>query len=152
GPLRQGFGPVRDHVLGSTVVTGDGRVVEAGGKVVKNVAGYDLTKLHVGGFGGFGVITALHLRVRALPAEDRTFQVSGPREAMFDAGRSLLAAGVSLAALELLTPALAARPEWTLVARLAGTADGVAAEAAQLGPASGARWASLPDAAASALW
>ena len=152
GPLRQGFGPVRDHVLGSTVVTGDGRVVEAGGKVVKNVAGYDLTKLHVGGFGGFGVITALHLRVRALPAEDRTFQVSGPREAMFDAGRSLLAAGVSLAALELLTPALAARPEWTLVARLVGTADGVAAEAAQLDGASGVRWALLPDAAASALW
>lgn len=152
GPLRQGFGPVRDHVLGSTVVTGDGRVVEAGGKVVKNVAGYDLTKLHVGGFGGFGVITALHLRVRALPAEDRTFQVSGPREAMFDAGRSLLAGGVSLAALELLTPALAARPEWTLVARLAGTADGVAAEAAQLDRASGVRWAPLPAAAASALW
>lgn len=152
GPLRQGFGPVRDHVLGSTVVTGDGRVVEAGGKVVKNVAGYDLTKLHVGGFGGFGVITALHLRVRALPAEDRTFQVSGPREAMFDAGRSLLAAGVSLAALELLTPALAARPEWTLVARLVGTADGVAAEAVQLDGASGVRWAPLPDAAAPALW
>ena len=152
GPLRQGFGPVRDHVLGSTVVTGDGRVVETGDKVVKNVAGYDLTKLHVGGFGGFGVITALHLRVRALPAEDRTFQVSGPREAMFDAGRSLLAAGVSLAALELLTPALAARPEWTLVARLVGTADGVAAEAAQLDGASGVRWALLPDVAASALW
>ncbi len=152
GPLRQGFGPVRDHVLGSTVVTGDGRLVEAGGKVVKNVAGYDLTKLHVGGFGGFGVITALHLRVRAQPAEDRTFQVSGPREAMFDAGCALLAAGVSLAALELLTPALAARPQWTLVARLVGTAEGVAAEAAQLDGASGVRWAPMPEAAAAALW
>jgi FAD/FMN-containing dehydrogenase len=152
GPLRQGFGPVRDHVLGSTVVTGDGRVVEAGGKVVKNVAGYDLTKLHVGGFGGFGVITALHLRVRALPAEDRTFQVSGPREAMFDAGRSLLAAGVNLAALELLTPALAAQPEWTLLIRLVGTTDGVAAEAAQLDGASGVRWAPLAEAPAAARW
>ncbi len=152
GPLRQGFGPVRDHVLGSTVVTGDGRVVEAGGKVVKNVAGYDLTKLHVGGFGGFGVITALHLRVRALPAEDRTFQVSGPREAMFDAGRSLLAAGVSLAALELLTPALAAQAEWTLLVRLVGTTDGVAADAAQLDRASGVRWAPLTDDSAAARW
>ena len=51
GPLRQGFGPVRDHVLGCTVATGDGRLVNAGGRVVKNVAGYDLTKLQVGGFG-----------------------------------------------------------------------------------------------------
>ena len=54
GPLRHGFGPVRDHVLGCTVATGDGRLVRAGGRVVKNVAGYDLTKLQVGGFGGFG--------------------------------------------------------------------------------------------------
>ena len=68
GPLRQGFGPIRDHVLGSTVATGDGRLVEAGGRVVKNVAGYDLTKLHVGGFGGFGVVTEVHLRLRARPA------------------------------------------------------------------------------------
>ncbi|MEP6574112.1 MAG: FAD-binding oxidoreductase, partial [Gemmatimonadota bacterium] len=48
GPLRQGYGPVRDHVLGCAVVTGDGRVIRAGGRVVKNVAGYDLTKLQVG--------------------------------------------------------------------------------------------------------
>ena len=50
---------------GCTVATGDGRLVDAGGRVVKNVAGYDLTKLQVGGFGGFGVITELHLRLRA---------------------------------------------------------------------------------------
>jgi len=56
GPLRHGFGPVRDHVLGCTVATGDGRLVKAGGRVVKNVAGYDLTKLQVGGFGGFGIV------------------------------------------------------------------------------------------------
>src|SRR5690606_14715546 len=47
GPLRNGSGPVRDHVLGCTIVTGDGRIVRAGGRVVKNVAGYDLTKLQV---------------------------------------------------------------------------------------------------------
>ena len=73
GPLRQGFGPVRDHVLGLSVVTGDGRVVRAGGRVVKNVAGYDLGKLQIGGFGGFGVITELNLRLRALPRADQTF-------------------------------------------------------------------------------
>ena len=65
GPLRHGYGPVRDHVLGCTVATGDGRLVNAGGRVVKNVAGYDLTKLQVGGFGGFGIIAEVHLRLSA---------------------------------------------------------------------------------------
>ena len=72
GALRTGFGPVRDHVLGCTAVTGDGRVIRPGGTVVKNVAGYDLTKLQVGGFGAFGVLTTLHLRLRARPGADLT--------------------------------------------------------------------------------
>jgi len=71
GPLRQGFGPVRDHVLGLSVVTGDGRLVRAGGRVVKNVAGYDLGKLQIGGFGGFGVVTELNLRLRPCRAPTR---------------------------------------------------------------------------------
>src|SRR5438093_626970 len=49
GPLRQGFGAVRDHVLGVTFVTGDGRLVQSGGRVVKHVAGDDLTQLEAGG-------------------------------------------------------------------------------------------------------
>ncbi|MBP9198565.1 MAG: FAD-binding oxidoreductase, partial [Gemmatimonadales bacterium] len=152
GPLRHGFGPVRDHVLGSTVVTGDGRLVEAGGRVVKNVAGYDLTKLHVGGFGAFGVLTGINLRVRALPAADLTLVAQGPREALFDAGRVLLQEGLGCSALELVTPALAATAEWTLAARLTGTAAGVAAEAARLTASGGARWEALPAERALALW
>lgn len=69
GPLRQGFGPVRDHVLGMSVVTGDGRVVHAGD--AKNVAGYDLGKLQIGGFGGFGIITELNLRLEPCLAQTR---------------------------------------------------------------------------------
>src|SRR6266568_1406080 len=65
GPMRQGFGPVRDHLLGVTFVTGDGRLVHSGGRVVKNVAGYDLTRLEAGAFGAFGVTVLLHLRLRA---------------------------------------------------------------------------------------
>src|SRR5437867_229691 len=79
GPLRQGFGAVRDHVLGVTFVTGDGRLVQSGGRVVKNVAGYDLTKLEAGGFGAFGVIVLVHLRLRALPRADQTFVLAGTR-------------------------------------------------------------------------
>ena len=80
GPLRHGLGPIRDHLLGCTVATGDGRLVKAGGKVVKNVAGYDLTKLQVGGFGGFGIIAELHLRLRALPRADVTLLARGARD------------------------------------------------------------------------
>ena len=127
GPLRHGFGPVRDQVLGCTVVTGDGRLVAAGGRVVKNVAGYDLTKLHTGGFGAFGVITDLHLRLRAQPAVDITLLAQGGRLALLDAGRRAMASAVSTIALELLSPTLAATPEWTLAARMAGTVEGVAA-------------------------
>src|ERR687890_2808975 len=92
GPLRQGFGPVRDHVLGCTVATGDGRLVNAGGRVVKNVAGYDLTKLQVGGFGGFGIIADVHLRLRALPRADVTVVARGPRDSLTSAARELVSA------------------------------------------------------------
>ena len=109
GPLRHGFGPVRDHVLGCTVATGDGRLVKAGGRVVKNVAGYDLTKLQVGGFGGFGIIAEVHLRLRALPRADVTLMARGTRDTLTSAARDVMAAELVPAALELLSPALAAR-------------------------------------------
>src|SRR5437773_5061705 len=79
GPLRQGFGAVRDHVLGVTFVTGDGRIVQSGGRVMKNVAGYDLTKLEAGGFGAFGLIVLVHLGLRALPRLDQTSPAEGTR-------------------------------------------------------------------------
>ena len=117
GPLRHGFGPVRDHVLGCTVATGDGRLVKAGGRVVKNVAGYDLTKLQVGGFGGFGIIAEAHLRLRALPRADVTLVARGTRDTLTSAARDVMAAELVPAALELLSPALAAEADWVLAAR-----------------------------------
>ena len=152
GPLRHGFGPVRDQVLGCTVVTGDGRLVAAGGRVVKNVAGYDLTKLHAGGFGAFGVITDLHLRLRAQPAVDLTLLAHGGRLDLLDAGRRAMASGISTIALELLSPTLAATPDWTLAVRLSGTAEGVAAETARLGAETGIRWEAATAERAATLW
>jgi glycolate oxidase FAD binding subunit len=61
-PLRQLYGTARDFVLGMEFVTGDGRVVKSGGRVVKNVSGYDLHKLLIGSFGSLGVITKVHFR------------------------------------------------------------------------------------------
>src|SRR3989441_4427276 len=77
GPLRQGFGAVRDHILGVTFVTGDGRLVQSGGRVGKNVAGYDLTKLEAGGFCALRGVVVVHPRVRAPPPPHPTFVLGG---------------------------------------------------------------------------
>lgn len=64
GPRRFGHGTLRDYVIGITVVNDDGREVKGGGRVVKNVAGYDLMKLYTGSFGTLGVIGQLTLKVK----------------------------------------------------------------------------------------
>jgi FAD/FMN-containing dehydrogenase len=61
-PLRQSYGTARDFVLGMEFVTGDGQVVKSGGRVVKNVSGYDLHKLMIGSLGSLGVITKVNFR------------------------------------------------------------------------------------------
>ena len=152
GPLRQGFGPVRDHVLGVSVVTGDGRLLEAGGRVVKNVAGYDLTKLQVGGFGAFGIITAVHLRLRAMLPADATLLLAGPRDRLTHLGRELVATGRPMAALELFSPALAAGAEWTLALRLVGSAESVESEAARLLEQASEGWQRLAPDRAATFW
>ena len=67
GPRRYAFGTLRDYVIGITVVNDDGQETKAGGRVVKNVAGYDLPKLHIGALGTLGIITQVTLKVRPLP-------------------------------------------------------------------------------------
>ncbi len=73
GPLRHGYGPLRDSCLGLRFVTGDGRAAKSGGRVVKNVAGYDLMKLLVGSHGTLAIITAANLKVYPAPLQTRTF-------------------------------------------------------------------------------
>jgi FAD/FMN-containing dehydrogenase len=152
GPLRHGFGPVRDHVLGCSVATGDGRLVNAGGRVVKNVAGYDLTKLHVGGFGGFGIISEVHLRLRALPRADMTLLARGTRDTLTSAGRDIVAGNLLPGALELLSPALAAEADWVLATRLVGTDAAVQADARRLTSLSELSWLPLPADRTAAFW
>jgi len=119
GALRGGFGPVRDHVLGLTFVTGDGRIVRAGGRVVKNVAGFDLTRLVVGSFGAFGMITEAHLRLRAKPKSDVSLVGSGSWGEVVASARAILATGVQLGALEIYHPAPG--DPWTLGLRVMGS-------------------------------
>jgi glycolate oxidase FAD binding subunit len=152
GPLRQGFGPVRDHLLGVTFVTGDGRLVQSGGRVVKNVAGYDLTKLEAGGFGAFGVIVLVHLRLRALPRADQTLVLEGSREELTSVAEEIATAGIQPAALELMSPALAGRERWALAVRFTGSGALVTAEEAGLRAATGGRFTALAAADAHGLW
>jgi len=79
GPLRHRFGTMRDLVLGVTVVLGDGTRANAGGKVVKNVAGYDLGKLFCGSRGRLGTVERLALRLHPLPARARTVVTAASR-------------------------------------------------------------------------
>jgi glycolate oxidase FAD binding subunit len=152
GPLRHGFGPVRDHVLGVRVVTGDGRIVESGGRVMKNVAGYDLTKLQVGGFGSFGVIVQAHLRLRALPRSDLTAVLGGSRDDLVRLAEDVVGSGLDPVSLELVSPALARREHWVLAARFAGSAALVAAAEAGLRTAGAGRFAELRAEEAAAFW
>jgi glycolate oxidase FAD binding subunit len=76
GPLRLASGGVRDLLIGVTIVRADGKVAKAGGKVVKNVAGYDLGKLFTGSFGTLGIITEAVFRLNPVPDARRWVTVA----------------------------------------------------------------------------
>src|SRR6266481_1894675 len=80
GALRLRFGALRDLVIGATLALPDGTLASSGGKVVKNVAGYDLPKLVTGAFGTLGVITRAVFRLHPLPRNVRSFSI-GTKEA-----------------------------------------------------------------------
>jgi FAD/FMN-containing dehydrogenase len=152
GPLRAGFGMLRDQILGLTLVTGDGRTVRVGGRVVKNVAGYDLARLAAGSFGAFGVVTAVHLRLRAVPRADLTLVAQGQRDALVDAARAILATGQSPAALELVSPGAAGGSSWVMALRLVGTDGEVAADRQAVLESAGLALREHTGADAAAFW
>jgi len=89
GTLRIRYGAIRDLVLGVEMALADGSVIKAGGKVVKNVAGYDLTKLAIGSLGTLGVITRAVFRLHPIPVAPATFAAMLPTAA--EAEKLLLA-------------------------------------------------------------
>jgi len=105
GPLRLGFGQPRDWVIGIEAATVEGKLIRAGGRVVKNVAGYDLTRLFVGSLGTLGVITQLNVRVRPQPATELTGVITGPdRAGLWALARAAIESYVMPVAMELLSP------------------------------------------------
>ena len=139
GPLATAFGRPRDQVLGLESVSGTGEVITVGSRVVKNVAGFDLTRLLVGSWGTLGVVTQITLRLRARGDVDRSAAVvirgRGKKlAALLSAAR---AARLAPAALELLSPAVSRRiglaHETVLLARFVGNQHSVSAQVAEFG-------------------
>jgi glycolate oxidase FAD binding subunit len=89
GSLRQRYGNVRDQLLGITFIRADGEIAKAGGRVVKNVAGYDLMKLFTGAYGTLGIISQVTFRVYPIPESSGTVILTGKSEAISQAARTL---------------------------------------------------------------
>ncbi len=85
GPQQFGYGRPRGSVIGMKVVLADGSMIKAGGRVVKNVAGYDLCKLFTGSYGSLGIITELNFTLRPRPASEATVIGTGNARAILDA-------------------------------------------------------------------
>ena len=139
GPLATGFGTPRDIVLGVEFVTGTGAVVRAGGRVVKNVAGFDLVRVVTGAWGTLGALTEMTVRLRARPEVDETVAIaveSGPLQLAALAG-GLRALPFTPYAAEVVNATLAARlglePRGCVLVRLGGSDDAVRGQRAALG-------------------
>lgn len=106
GAMRLRYGGLRDLVIGMTLVLADGTIAKSGGKVVKNVAGYDLHKLMTGSFGTLGVITEVNFRLHPAEQDARTFTVAAQYATQL-AGplATLLHAQIALSAVQLRTAA-----------------------------------------------
>lgn len=129
GGLRYGYGTPRDLVLGMTAIDGCGREIHAGGRVVKNVAGYDLVRLLTGSFGTLAVITEVTLRTHPIPAAGATLVFEFVSASELDSARArLFEAALPLAALDFAVDASSATAIWVLVVRVEGTEEEVACQ------------------------
>ena len=173
GPSRRAIGPTARWMLGAEVVTAQGEIVHAGGQTVKNVAGYDLTRMLVGSWGALGLLTAVTLRLAARPAVTRSLLLTfaGP-SAVAGAAAALADHPLGAAAVELLDAATLAgcapalphptevepegdSPAWALLVRAEGHEERVAGlerAANEIARRHGGSGHVLDDDAAALIW
>jgi glycolate oxidase FAD binding subunit len=155
GPRRARYGTIRDLIIGVTLVRADGAVARGGGKVVKNVAGFDLPKVACGSLGTLGMIATASFRLHPLPQTSATVQVAGVTAdavvALVAAARDAQLEPTSVVALS--TPG--ARDRFDLGLRFEGFGLGIEPQVSRmvaLARATGAAAEPLADGAAAALW
>ena len=107
--LRQRYGSVRDQLLGITFVRADGQIAKAGGRVVKNVAGYDLMKLFTGSYSTLGVISQVTFRVYPLAETSSTVVLTGTAEAISQAANTLRSSALTPTQADLLSTQLTSK-------------------------------------------
>jgi glycolate dehydrogenase FAD-binding subunit len=128
GTLRVCYGSLRDLIIGITVALPDGTLAKSGGKVVKNVAGYDLAKLFTGALGTLGVIVQAIFRLHPLPRESRSLSFSGTPQSLNQLLLAILASKLTFTGLQL----VAAPGATQLDVRFDGTAAGIEAQVKQV--------------------
>jgi glycolate oxidase FAD binding subunit len=111
GSWRQRYGGVRDMLLGISFVRADGEIAKAGGRVVKNVAGYDLMKLFTGSYGTLGIISTLTFRVYPLPEASKTLVITGDSNNIAAIASTLRNSGLTLTAADLMSASLVEKLE-----------------------------------------
>ena len=127
GPMRRAFGSARDLVIGMKFATLEGKLVQAGGMVVKNVAGLDMGKLMIGSFGTLAAMASLNFRLHSAPEVTETFLYSRPElEETLGKRDAIVASVLQPISVDLLSPAVAMRfgqRGYVLAIRVAGRED-----------------------------
>lgn len=143
GSLRQRYGGLRDMLIGVAFVRYDGKVAKAGGRVVKNVAGYDLMKLMTGAYGSLGILSELTFRLYPGQANSRTVILTGETTAIEQAAAAVRLSGLTPIAFDILSASCLSQnlgcsapptgqAQLSIVAQFQGVAAGVDEQAARL--------------------
>ncbi len=136
GSIRQRYGGIRDMLIGISFLRWDGQLAKAGGRVVKNVAGYDLMKLLTGAYGSLGIITQLTFRLYPMPNASATVVITGESGAIADLMQQVLLSSLTPIALDLLsaqtTQTLALGTGTALLAQFQTIPEGIEQQTTQL--------------------